>query len=155
MYSAFVWRADSPGHDELRCVFFLINGTVMKTISGSRLRARRWDLFVRLSYPVQTLVGTLNSRCGAVKWERDSALPSRRPFSAPAQAAIALVGGRYSSPLDRTAQATRASLLAAAVMTTLMGARCSSASSHGPNGDRSRFTRSTADRAPCTRILRR
>ena len=30
MYSAFVWRGDSPGHDELRCVLFLINGTVME-----------------------------------------------------------------------------------------------------------------------------
>jgi hypothetical protein len=30
MYSAFVWRVESPGHDELRCVLFLINGTVMK-----------------------------------------------------------------------------------------------------------------------------
>src|ERR1700761_1776625 len=49
----------------------------------------------------------------------------------------------------------RASLLAAAVTTTLIGARVSSVSSHGPNGDRSRFTRKTADRAPCTRSLRR
>jgi hypothetical protein len=49
----------------------------------------------------------------------------------------------------------RASLLAAAVTITLMGARVSSASSHGPKGDRSRLTRSTADRAPCTRSLRR
>jgi hypothetical protein len=30
MYSAFVWRVEPPGHDELRCVFFLINGTVME-----------------------------------------------------------------------------------------------------------------------------
>src|SRR4030081_2635660 len=30
MYSAFLWRADSPGHDEFRCVPFLINGTVME-----------------------------------------------------------------------------------------------------------------------------
>jgi putative SOS response-associated peptidase YedK len=30
MYSAFVWRVKSPGHDELRCVLFLINGTVME-----------------------------------------------------------------------------------------------------------------------------
>ena len=30
MYSAFGWRAASPGHDELRCVLFLINGTVME-----------------------------------------------------------------------------------------------------------------------------
>jgi hypothetical protein len=29
MYSASVWRVESPGHDELRCVLFLINGTVM------------------------------------------------------------------------------------------------------------------------------
>jgi hypothetical protein len=29
MYSAFEWRVESPGHDELRCVLFLINGTVM------------------------------------------------------------------------------------------------------------------------------
>src|ERR1700746_1949164 len=49
----------------------------------------------------------------------------------------------------------RASLLAAAVSTTLIGARVSNLSSHGPNGDRSRLTRRTADRAPCTRSLRR
>jgi hypothetical protein len=30
MYSAFEWRAESPGHDELRRVLFLINGTVMR-----------------------------------------------------------------------------------------------------------------------------
>jgi hypothetical protein len=30
MYSAFVWRVETPGHDELRCVLFLINGTVME-----------------------------------------------------------------------------------------------------------------------------
>jgi len=31
MYSAFDWRQiRSPGHDELRCVLFLINGTVME-----------------------------------------------------------------------------------------------------------------------------
>jgi hypothetical protein len=49
------------------------------TIFGSRFRARRWELFGRLSCPVQTFVGTLNSRrSGAVKWERDSAPPSRR-----------------------------------------------------------------------------
>jgi hypothetical protein len=30
MYSAFVWRVESPGHDELRYVLFLINGTVME-----------------------------------------------------------------------------------------------------------------------------
>ena len=61
---AFGWRAESPGHDELRCVLFLINGTVMETIFGSRLQARRWELFVRLSYPVQTLVGELDAGGG-------------------------------------------------------------------------------------------
>ena len=30
MYAAFKWRAVSFGHDELRCVLFLINGTVME-----------------------------------------------------------------------------------------------------------------------------
>jgi hypothetical protein len=30
MYSALVWRVETPGHDELRCVLFLINGTVME-----------------------------------------------------------------------------------------------------------------------------
>ena len=30
MYSAFVWRVETPGHDELRCVLFLVNGTVME-----------------------------------------------------------------------------------------------------------------------------
>jgi len=94
MYSAFEWRVESPGHDELRCVFFLINGTVMKTISRSRFRARRWELFVRLSYPVQTLVGTLNSRRGAVKWERDQRFQAEGVFSAPSQAATEFTGGR-------------------------------------------------------------
>ena len=33
MCSAFDWREiRSPGHDELRCVLFLINGTVMEDI---------------------------------------------------------------------------------------------------------------------------
>jgi hypothetical protein len=30
MYSAFGWTAKSPGHDELRCVLFLINAAVME-----------------------------------------------------------------------------------------------------------------------------
>ena len=59
MYAAFKWRAVSFGHDELRCVLFPINGTVMETLLGKRFRARRWELFVRLSYPVQTLVELL------------------------------------------------------------------------------------------------
>jgi hypothetical protein len=29
MYAAFTWRAVSPDRDELRCVLFLINGTVV------------------------------------------------------------------------------------------------------------------------------
>jgi len=29
MYLAFLWRAQSPSHDELRCVLLLINGTVI------------------------------------------------------------------------------------------------------------------------------
>jgi hypothetical protein len=53
------WRAESPGHDELRCVVFLINGTVIEDHFRERLRARRWELFVHLSYPVQTLVEVL------------------------------------------------------------------------------------------------
>ena len=39
-------------------------------------------------------------------------------FSAPAQESNEAVGERYSSPLERTAQATRASLLAAATIST-------------------------------------
>jgi hypothetical protein len=34
MYSAGLWRVSSPGHDELRRVPFLINGTVV----GDHLR---------------------------------------------------------------------------------------------------------------------
>ena len=127
----------------------------MQTIFGSRFRVRRWELFGRLSYPVQTLVGTLNSRRGgAVKWERDFALPSRRRLFR------ACSGGHQGCrwavlfAAHRTAQATRASLLAAAVITTFTGDRRSRASSHGPNGDRSRLTRSTADRAPSTSSFR-
>ena len=41
--------AASPGHDELRCVFFLINGTVMRDhfreqVAGTPLRAVRSSL---------------------------------------------------------------------------------------------------------------
>ena len=49
MYSAFLWRADSPGHDELRCVPFLINGTVVEDhfreqVAGTRLGTVRSSL---------------------------------------------------------------------------------------------------------------
>jgi hypothetical protein len=71
------WRAQSPGHDELRCVLFLINGTVIADHFREQVSSTPLELFDRLSCPVQTLVGTLNSRRrGAVKWERDFALPS-------------------------------------------------------------------------------
>src|SRR5580692_11836883 len=97
------------------------------------------------------LGGTLNScRRGAVSGSAILRFQAEGVLSAPVQEGIKAVGGRYCSPLDRTAQATRASLLAAAVITTLIGDRRSRALSHGPNGDRSRLTRSTADRAPCT-----
>jgi hypothetical protein len=29
MYSAFEWRVESPSHDELSCVLFLVNRTVI------------------------------------------------------------------------------------------------------------------------------
>jgi hypothetical protein len=57
MYSAFVWRVEAPGHDELRCVLFLINGTVMEDHFREQVASTPLELFVRLSYPVQTLVG--------------------------------------------------------------------------------------------------
>jgi hypothetical protein len=60
MYSAFVWRVESPGHDELRCVLFLINGTVMEDHFQAQVASTPLGLFVRLSYPVQTLVGELD-----------------------------------------------------------------------------------------------
>ena len=64
------------------------------TICGSRLRARRWELFVRLSCPVQTLVGTSSRRRGAVKWERGQRFPAEGVFSAPSQAAMEFTGAR-------------------------------------------------------------
>jgi hypothetical protein len=63
MYSAYRWRASSPGHDELRCVLFLINGTVI----GDSFRAQVSSTplgTVHLSYPVQTLVGSLRGKFG-------------------------------------------------------------------------------------------
>jgi hypothetical protein len=44
MYSAFGWRAKSPGHDELRCVLFLINGTVMEDHFREQLLQRRLSI---------------------------------------------------------------------------------------------------------------
>ena len=58
------------------------------------------------------------------------------------------VTGLYSLPLESTAQAIRASLLAMATTTTFLGALASSASSQAPIGARSRLIRSTAARAP-------
>ena len=63
------------------------------------------------------------------------------------------MSGLYGSPLDRTAQAIRANLLAVAVTTTLRGALCSSPFSQPPKGARSRFMRTTAARAPWMRSL--
>jgi len=62
------------------------------------------------------------------------------PFIGDKAQRMGLTAGRYSCPLERTSHAIRASLLAAVVMTTLIGARSSSASSHAPNGARSRLT---------------
>jgi hypothetical protein len=56
--------------------------------------------------------------------------------------------GLYSLPLDSTAHAIRASLLAMATTTTFLGALASSASSHAPIGARSRLICSTAAHAP-------
>ena len=64
MYSAFVWKVESPGHDELRCVLFLINGTVMEDHFREQVATRGWELFVRLSYPVQTFAGELDAGGG-------------------------------------------------------------------------------------------
>jgi hypothetical protein len=68
MYSAFGWRARLLAHDELRYVPFLINGTVMEDHFREQVASRRWELFVRFSYLVQTLVGTSKSSswCGKV-----------------------------------------------------------------------------------------
>jgi hypothetical protein len=49
------WRAVSPGHDELRCVLFLINGTVMEDHFREQVASTPLGLFVRLCHPVQTL----------------------------------------------------------------------------------------------------
>jgi hypothetical protein len=40
MYSAFVWRVDPPGHDELRCMLFLINGTVIEDHSQEQVASK-------------------------------------------------------------------------------------------------------------------
>src|SRR5277367_1795277 len=42
MYSAFEWRGRSPGHDELRCVLFLINGTVMEDHFREQVSSTPW-----------------------------------------------------------------------------------------------------------------
>ena len=47
-------------------MLFLINGTVMEDHFREQVASTPWELFVRLSYPVQTLVRTLNRRRGAV-----------------------------------------------------------------------------------------
>jgi hypothetical protein len=133
---------ESPGHDELRCVFFLINGTVVETIFWSRLRARRWELSVRLSYPI-------NGGCG--KFIRSGTNSGELAQKTTLEAVHRLLpnwpslGPGYANQLVGCRCDT----------TTLIGARVSSASSHGPNGNRSRLTRKRADRAPYTRSLHR
>ena len=41
MYSAFVWRVETP-HDELRCVLFLINGMVMEDHFREQVASTPW-----------------------------------------------------------------------------------------------------------------
>src|ERR1700733_8003097 len=113
MYSAFVWRANSPGHDELRCVLFLINGTAMEDHFREQVASTPLGTVRSSLLSGADLVGTLDR--GAVR--RDD-LDARHAGSCPIVLSV-----------DRTAQAMRARLLAAAVITTLIGARCSSASS--------------------------
>jgi hypothetical protein len=42
MYAAFKWRAVSFGHDELRCVLFLINGTVIADHFREQVSSTPW-----------------------------------------------------------------------------------------------------------------
>src|SRR5258708_16381176 len=78
MYSAFDWRQiRSPGHDELRCVLFLINGTVMEDHFREEVSSTPLGTVRSSSLSSADLGGTLSRRSGAVKWERDFALPSR------------------------------------------------------------------------------
>jgi hypothetical protein len=64
MYSAFVWRVETPGHDELRCVLFLINGTVMEDHFREQVASTPLGTVRSSSYPVQTLVGELDAGGG-------------------------------------------------------------------------------------------
>jgi hypothetical protein len=59
-------------------------------------------------------------------WERVSASKPQASFSALSPAATAFPIGRYSSPLDSTANAIRASLFAIATAKTFFGALRSS-----------------------------
>ena len=52
----FKWRAVSPGHDELRCVLFLINGTVISDHFREQVSSTPLGTVRSSSYPVQTLV---------------------------------------------------------------------------------------------------
>jgi hypothetical protein len=94
MYSACVWRVETPGHDELRCVLFLINGTVMEDHLREQVASTPLGTVRSSSCPVQTLVGTSSRRRGAVKWERDQCFQAEGVFSALSQAATEFTGAR-------------------------------------------------------------
>ena len=89
-------------------------------------------------------------------WEsgkRMSAFQAVGVFSTPVYAAIDVGRPRYSSPVDSTAQAIHASLLAAATISRLRGALASSAVTHGRIASRTRLHTETTARAPWIRIL--
>jgi len=111
----------------------------MMAICRIRVQIRRFDCSFILLFRCRPRWETLNSLWG----------------SAPVYAAKALGAPRYSSPVESTAHAILASLLAAATISTLRGALPSSAVIHGPIASRSRLQRKTTARAPWIRILRK
>ena len=119
-------------------------GRLLRTIIGIRLQARRSDCSFVLAVPVQTSVGKLysSSWCGKVG-ARSASTPQASLPRCYAATGLKLL------PLESTAQAIRAGLLAMATTTTFFGALESRASSHAPICARSRFMRIAAARAPC------
>jgi len=102
---------------------------------------------------METLVGKV------VVVERESGSAERLQaagfFFALSHAAATISPGRQSSPLESTAQAMRACLLAIATTSTLRGALASRPFIQPPIAKRSRFIRIAAARAPWISTLRR
>src|SRR5215471_12164580 len=153
-----LFAKNRSGLDDDPRVSVLINLSVTRdALSSAGFPIRRWTVVSSaslLSRPWWNLLPNFAAAVAVGKWKALYAFQAQRLFHGH-HAASCSGGCRYSRPLDNTAQAMRASLLAIATTTLLWAARWASRCTHWPKPAVSYRMRNSTARAPWMSMRRR